>query len=314
MTLQLPIEQDKETGRYILRYDASLHSKSNCYMYVWNRLFLGLTTEHKDFKMEYGTAFHKALAHWYRGNHNPEQCIALAVAHYAPVTVPTSDWRSLAHLVNCLMQYFEHYGSGDTLVAGRIGTEYLVEKNFAYPFYRTDTTELLLCGTIDLKGECMNRHVICDHKTTSMSQNPTGYLAKADPSAQLLTYATINSLLFPTEPPIGVMLNGIFLNRTNKNVFQRSDLIEPTEWQLRHHKNALIGKAKEIISRFESVLASKPGEDPAELFPPNFTCCSAEYGMCEFVPMCRCLDADSRAAIASSNFVSKKYDPLQFQT
>lgn len=311
MTLSdLVIERDKESGLYILRYDASLHINADCKQYVWNRLLNGYTTEHKDFKMEYGTAGHHALAHWYRGNHNQQECLALAMKHYAGVIVPEDDWRSMAHLVNCLMQYFAAHEHNDQLSAEKIGDQWLVEKNFALPFYRTPRCEVLLSGTMDIRGLYIQRRVVADHKFTAMANKPGMYLRKASLSPQLMTYVLANKMMFSEQETIGAILNVIFLLKSNKNFFQRSEIVEFSDWQLKYHHDKLLTSVKEIVASFEKVLDGGVVDDN---FKPNFTQCSKEYGMCEFSALCQQQCESDRNVIAETSFVRKVYDPLKFQ-
>ena len=99
-------------------------------------------------KMEYGTAYHKALEEFYTSG---DTTLALnrALEHYSnpEIVVPETDWRTSGHLATCLTQYFEHYAETDGLKGERHMGEPLLERKFAYPFYTNGTVDVLLCGT-----------------------------------------------------------------------------------------------------------------------------------------------------------------------
>lgn len=306
--MTLTIRQDPTTMRYVLMYNASLHKDSNCLRKVWFTAFEGLTQEAKDFKMEYGTAYHKAMKVHYSGG-TDEEAVQAAIEHYSNVEAG-DDWRSLGHLVACLTQYFNYYKT-DLLRADVAGDgKHFLELTFAVPFHQTSLVDVLLCGTIDMRGRYMGQRVIVDHKTTSLSQVDS-YLASYRCSPQLMMYKFIHEKLFPGEP-VQCLINGIFLNRTSKNSFKRSDIINFTTNQMQNFELHLLKRIKAVVESFEKYLEVGKGLEFG-MFTPNYTCCEEKFGSCQFLPLCLAETEGDAESLKSANFVNRVYDPLAFQ-
>lgn len=305
MNLPFVIEKDPTTGTYILRFDASLYMQSNCLRYVKHRLFHGLSSERKDFKMEYGTAFHKALAKHYSGG-STQDVVTAAVNHYALVDVPDGDFRNSAHLVNCLLQYIEFHRGKDLLQPIKVADEWLLEIPFALCLYKTNRVEVLLSGTMDMIANYLGQRVVTDHKTTSLTQ-VDNYLNSYSMSPQLMTYVYAYKRKFPDQG-ISALINGIFLNKTNKNTFKRSDVISFSDTTLKKYENHLLRTVAEIVKDFESFL-----DGNTEAFPCNFTCCEKKFGSCEYLPICLQDNEGDAESIATQQFSQRTYNPLLFQ-
>jgi len=316
--------QRTKSGKYIIKYDASLYKKSNCKRYVWFKLLRGLVQGEgqRDFKIEYGTAFHKALALWYSDIHaSIEQCTQVAFDHYGQpdIFIPDDDYRSLSHLVNCFMQYVDYYKKeGETLSPLIRNGKPVLEVSFAYPYYSTPLVDVLLCGTIDFRGLFGNSiPVIVDHKTTS-SYYAQQFLDSYCISPQLMMYKMIWEMLFPAED-VQCMVNGIFLRKSNKNEFRRSLPIEFPPSVMKHFKNKLHKTIVYIVEGFSRYLASriqgKLGQDIVDdFFIPNYTECDGKFGLCEYLPLCLADGSDDGIeGIVENHYQLKTYDPSQFQ-
>lgn len=313
--MTLLVEQTP-SGKYILRYNASLLKESNCLRKVWFILFRGLVPSDgdRDFKMDYGTAFHKALRHYYAGG-SLDQCIKQAFDYYSKSTIPESDWRSTSHLINCIMQYAAHWKrAGDLLVPDMAPNgEPMLEISFQYPFYSTPTTDVLLSGTIDFKGTYANAFkVIVDHKATSLLQKEI-YLNSYVQSPQLMTYKMIYEMLFPGEQ-VQCLINGIFLKSSNKNDFMRSQLIDFTAHQITQHRDHLYDTVRVVVDKFEEWLHTKTDKEVNRLFRENYTCCDQKYGMCQYLPICMASTSEDQEGIIETSYAKRIYDPSKFQS
>jgi len=316
MTLQqLPIIRDAKTGRYIIKYDASAHLDSNCLRKMWYRIFRGIRHGDKDYKMEYGTAFHKAMVVHYSGG-TLEQCIDVAFQHYTQpdIFVPDNEWRSSAHLVLCINQYIAHYKKNGDMLSPSLDKEGkpILEKKLSYPYYKTERVEFLLEGTIDFKGKwCSQYDVIADHKTTAITQKES-YLNGYTLSPQLMMYKFIHDQLFGGN--IACMINGVFLNRSGKNSFHRSELFTFSDEQMDNFKYQLNIKVMQLVKLFETLLDENNIVELNSLFYPNYTCCDEKYGMCEYAMLCRMPSAQDREFLIQNEYNIKTYNPLDFQT
>jgi len=310
MNLPFTLQQDPATKRYILRFNASLYKESNCLRKVYYRAVEGLTQEGKDFKMEYGTAFHKALRLRYDGGDLQAQC-KVALDHYMSVDCG-EDWRSSAHLLNCITQYDIAYKADMVQPLTLPDGTRALEITFSIPFYRNKWIEVLLCGTIDMIGRYLGQVVIVDHKTTSLSQADS-YLASYRTSPQLMVYELACGIILPNVVQ-GSVINGIFLSKTNKNTFKRSEVISFSDSQKRRFEIGLRGRIALIADNLaKHIDNSATQESLDELLNCNYTCCEETLGQCSFVGLCACDSEADATSLKSLNFVNRIYDPLTFQ-
>ena len=300
----LNLEKTKE-GKYIMKIDASLIKESACERKLWYMLFRGLRKRNSNHKMEYGTAVHKALESYYTDN-DKDKAINAAIDHYADVLVPDKDFRDLAHLVNLLTQYFKV----DTGLEVKRDPEPLLEMRFAYPYRQTEKLDVLFCGTIDFVGTYFGRPVIVDHKSTA-AYNTSSYFAAYKVSPQLMFYNMIWNTMFP-EDYIGCMINGIFLGRSNKNKFERSEIFEFSKDRLTKFKAYVDDLVDRLVAKFDEH-SDDLDKEPESIFLSNFASCETRFGLCSFSPLCTANNKDDRQSIIEMDYVRKVYDPLQFQ-
>lgn len=308
--MNINLQQDPATGKYILYFDASLYKSSACLRRVYYTLFRGLRREGKDFKMEFGTATHRFLQAWY-GGRPVEDCLKLATDYYAPIPVPDSDFRHIGQLVNVCMGYHKQYGGGADMLKP-VSPEAL-ECKFAYPLYFTPRVEVLLCGTIDMIGVLNGRKVIVDHKTTSI-MGTESYLNSYQLSPQLMVYKLIYQKLFGQTDDIGCLINGIFISKSGKTKFERSMIFEYTSKQIHNLEFHVMETVKNIVKGFELLLDNPDMKDVGDVaFPNAYTCCTEQWGMCQFNHICLMDSDDDKESIISNEFVSRTYEPLNFQ-
>lgn len=299
-------------GRYIVKMDASLYTQTACPRRLWYMGGRGLRYEGKSHKMEYGTAFHKALQEYYT-TYDKKRSIDIAIEHYTQrlIQIPDNDFRDVGHLIATLYQYFKEYETIDGLKPVVVDDGPLLEQRFAIPYY-TDgkLIDVVLCGTVDMIGTFNGIPVIVDHKTTALMQVEK-YLDSYQTSPQMMFYTMIYEQLFPDENR-GVVINGIFLSRTGKNKFQRSTIITFPQHVLDEFKAHLTTVVKSFVRRLHSVIIH--GANPEDEFLPNFNCCQTKFGECSFSPVCATPRRGDRETLVKSLFTTDNtYDPLQFQ-
>ena len=304
----LSLEKTEE-GKFIVKIDASLIKESSCERRLWYMLCRGLRKRNSNHKMEYGTAVHKALESFYSDGEK-EKAVNTAIDHYADILVPDKDFRDLAHLVNQLNQYFNQ----DTGLEVRKDPDPLLEMRFAYPYKQTEDLDILFCGTIDFVGTYFGRPVIVDHKSTA-AYSPAAYFASYKVSPQLMFYNLIWNKLFPEEA-VGCMINGLFLGRSNKNKFERSEIYEFSRDRLEKFKAYIDDMVNRLIVRLRTLKVRDKwaeGLEAEDVFLSNFSCCETRFGLCSFTPLCTANSANDRESIVNMDYVNKVYDPLQFQ-
>lgn len=301
------LEQDKTTGRYVMRVDSSLYRETDCLRYVFFKLIQGLTQPSGGSKnpvMEYGTAGHKFLQARYDGKSFEEQ-LSVAHKHFSDpaIAVTDNEWRNIGHLTNTLVAYDLFYRTNGDLLSATS-----TELRFAFPFFKTSRVEVVLCGTIDLVGLFNKQPVIADHKFTS-AWSVYEYLAEYDLSPQLMIYKWIYDKMFGTN--VGCMINGIFIGKAKPVKFQRSDIITFSEAQMANLEAHLTSKVATIVEMFEKYL------DGQLTFPPNYCACIKRYGEkaspCAYTMLCKQPSVEDGLSIADSMFVKKAYDPMTHQ-
>ena len=299
-------------GRYIVKIDASLYTQSACPRRMWYMGGRGLRYDGKSHKMEYGTAFHKALQEYYT-TFNTTKAVAVAVEHYAQpdIHIPDNDFRDIGHLIATLHQYFTEYEVIDGLRPVMDDDGPLLEQRFAIPYFTDgNLLDVVLCGTVDMIGTFNGINVIVDHKTTALMQVEK-YLDSYQNSPQMMFYSMIYKQLFPNEER-GVVINGIFLSRTGKNKFQRSTIITFPNHVLNEFAAHLHNVITDFANGLYAVIAD--GKDPEKEFLPNFNCCQTKFGECSFSPVCTTPRQDDRETLVTSLFTTTNtYDPLKFQ-
>ena len=299
-------------GRYIVKIDASLYTQSACPRRMWYMGGRGLRYDGKSHKMEYGTAFHKALQEYYT-TFNTTKAVAVAVEHYTQpdIHIPDNDFRDIGHLIATLHQYFKEYETIDGLRPVMDDDGPLLEQRFAIPYFTDgNLLDVVLCGTVDMIGTFNGINVIVDHKTTALMQVEK-YLDSYQNSPQMMFYSMIYKQLFPNEER-GVVINGIFLSRTGKNKFQRSTIITFPNHVLNEFASHLHNVITDFTNGLYAVIAD--GKDPEKEFLPNFNCCQTKFGECNFSPVCTTPRQDDRETLVTSLFTTTNtYDPLKFQ-
>ena len=298
------IKLEKAEDRYILRIDASAYKESACYLKFYYTTVRGLRSSYMNHKMEYGTAYHKALETFYATGDKAES-LNQALSHYSnpEIIIPDSDWRTAGHLANCITQYFETYDEGDGLKVERHEGKPLLEMKFGFPFYTNGFIDVIICGTIDFIGTYFGQNVICDHKSTAVTTIDR-YLDSYRMSTQIMLYTLVMRKLFP-DRNYQALINGIFLSRTGKNKFQRSPILDYSDTKLAYFEQHLT----QTIVKFVELLTKNLKEDK-NYFLPNFNCCETKFGMCKFVKICNA--GDFGEAVIENDFYSKPYNPLNF--
>ena len=307
------LERDTTTGRWIMRIDASLYKESECDYFVQQRLVNGRTplntdgSTTRDFKQEYGTAFHRGLQARALGRTFDEQ-LRLVADHYATVTVPDNEWRNIGHLVGNYVGYDGYWRTtGDMLIPRKHGGVVLAEKKFTYPLLRTEHVEVLLCGTIDLVADYMGSVVVVDHKTTA-AWDAVGYLAEYQLSVQLMIYVWVWRAL--TGEHAKAMINAVFLGKSARgNFYKRSPAITFSEQQLTAVHTRLMRRVNDWVARIERGATDEPWER-------NYCACAKHYGdkvfPCIYTMACsQHSDADA-AMVLDGYFTQRVYDPMEF--
>jgi len=298
------IKLEKADDRYILRIDASAYKESACDLKFYYTTVRGLRSSYMNHKMEYGTAYHKALETFYETGDRAE-AMNEGLTHYSnpEIIIPDSDWRTAGHLANCLTQYFDTYQDVDGLKVEKHEGKALLEMKFGFPFYTNGFIDVIICGTIDFIGTYFGQNVICDHKSTAIT-GVDRYLDTYRMSTQIMLYTLVMRKLFP-DRNYQAVINGIFLSRTGKNKFQRSAILDYSAEKLAYFEQHLT----QTIVKFVELLTKNIKEDK-NYFLPNFNCCETKFGMCKFVKICNA--GDFGEAVIENDFYTKLYNPLNF--
>lgn len=309
-------------GRQIIYIDASALKDFACRRkFYWNTIvgWKAKTNWGADYRMEYGTAFHKFLEDYY-SNKPVTNAIDRALKHYEPVNkcVPADDYRDLFHLEMSVTNYVktqprEH----DNLKANKGFTgEYLTEQKFSIPYkIINDKYVIVLCGTIDLIGMYNGIPCIADHKTTS--GNPRNYFDEYELGIQPMFYCYIDKLVNKRNDVLPFLINGIFLKKQTDKVItkggwdgalvQRSNLMFFSKDQMSMFEEWLGSCIAQIVTSLQATSSFSMENDP------ELSACKTPYGLCKYFKVCKMGDnVEHRNMILNSFYERKHYNPLLF--
>jgi hypothetical protein len=284
-----------------LLIDASSIKESDCLAKFNYMNIMGLRTKYPAYKMEYGTAGHNALEHWYKTK-DKNAAVKLALDYYSRTcpNIPENDFRTPAHLGFTLLNYFKTYENGDPFkpLINEAGVP-AVELAFKIPYKAYEKVDVVLCGKIDAIGYYGNTLVILDHKFTSIA-SPDKYFEQYRMSVQMMMYILGARLSGLVDYYLPVVIDGIFVNKSGAR-FQRSDFLDYREDQITEYKEWLNEKIDRIVAGIEGRAS----------FARNFTYCYASFGECPYYRICSVQEGYREGVIASLYNV-KKYDPETF--
>ena len=301
----LLLDTDPTSGRHTIYVNASAYKVTACPRRAFYTILAGLRDTGNQFKMEFGTAFHKFAAMYHNGG-NKAEGISLAVDHYVPFQ-ESADWRDLQYLIKTCKAYSDWHDSSRIYHPWKLPDgKFALEQKFAVPFYSTATADYILCGTVDMLAEhpCFGL-VLVDHKTTSV-RTKDSYLAEYRFSPQLLMYNMIMQKLGLKIK--GSLINGIFLGKSMPPVVQVSDLIEFSPQQIAEFEAGL----KSFVTKLDNaIVAYKANPGAIEIFRRDFTQCSAgKFGLCPFSALCTQDTQTDVDNLATGMFKRQIYNPL----
>lgn len=301
----------------IIHLDASLLKQNSCIRRIALRSFDQWTKADQSMtKAEYGTAFHKALAIWYRDPNDLELAIKTAIDHYTPFELQTADndFRTCLHLDLSLRAYFKHY-EHDSLspyptsnaVDGK--PQKLIEVKFSWPAFSTDTHEFVYSGTIDMVADYAGVKCLVDHKTTALSQRAL-FFEKFNFDVQPMFYAYMYRMISGENFYRPFIVNGIFIKQVTKKSktfdgvdFERSQLIEYSDEQMTIFEDWLKAICWRLQNTSPNVLRNCY----------DFASCQQTWGLCEFFSVCSAPNKQTQDQILNTKFKRAYYDPTKFQ-
>lgn len=315
------IAAEEASGRQIIFIDASSLKDTGCLRKFYWSCIRGYKqaeeTRGYDLKMEYGTAYHLFLQHWYLGK-SLQDCVSAAAIYYDKIlslvgTVALEseyEFRTMSHLLLALKKYAEYYPRGPQ--DGLIATA--TEQKFAFPYWRNDKFTIFLAGTIDLVGSYHGIPVVADHKTTA-SYIIKNYFDQYELNIQTIFYSWIWNHLNGGEGDKfrAALINGIFIKKPTQIAskkgefdgvkFERSKPFEYTAEQMTQFKLWFDSKL-EIIKGWCN--GTRFLQDEFEL-----AFCKTPFGLCKFFHVCKS-PPSSQQMILNNSFVATRYNPLTF--
>lgn len=278
---------------------------------VRNILVKALRSKEKQYKMEYGSAFHKFAPVWHTEG-NLAKGISLAVKYYMnpEIHIPEGDFRNVAHLINTCTFYSKKYPFGKdpiTVLRNAVTKEFCVEHKFRFPFLVIDGIEFIICGTIDMLGLYFGEPCVIDHKSTA-AWNQREYLEGYQLNSQLKMYKYVCSRLAEMFPAtfgsfknVGCMINGIFISDKGA-LFQRSRVFDYSEDEMQEFLENL----KEFCRRIAVCYRSN-------VWRRNDTSCQGQFGPCDFLQACSAPDEECEGLYLEEGFTAGEfYNPMMF--
>lgn len=306
--------KDLQTNKQIFMLDISLIKDSDCLRKIQHIHEDGLYSTYAQYKMDYGTAIHKFIAHWESGK-TVSDSLQLAMNWFLQkcADVPVGDFRTFDHMVETCKAYTRRYGEGrDIIKPKRLNGQLCIELPFAYPWKSTPYYDIILCGTVDKIGTIDGRSCLVDHKVTALWKKDDFFTSfELDP--QLCFYSYMTKLLGLSEDFMPGIVDGIFIKKpTEKTKNKVTGKLEVnTEWNgVSFERSPLIEFSNEHMLEFREWLDYKITQiEQAYLtqkWGKNFNCCSDVFGMCQFSNLCL-------GRVPKEMFKVREYNPLKFQ-
>ncbi len=291
-------------NKRLIRLDSSSLEHWNCprkFQFV-NRL--GLIPKLGSAPLDWGQALHRGIALWSRGN-MPSEAIDDALEHYNKKMCVKIPPRTPHNLQVCLQEYFEEYANDQWVPLNAGDGKLAVELPFALPLLATETTDVLLCGTID--SVVMNRDTsqlaFKDIKHSSTTK-PDSHLEEqlGRPQFHIYTWALHHEgLRRPDGGYLPVIVDAVYIDKKYDGArFRRTAPTILEDW--------VVERTMEYVRSVARILAELPDE---ELWPHNYNACHGKYSKCDFVNVCQ-LPKGQQPIVIDMMFGKRDYNPATF--
>ena len=314
------IPRDPDTGKYIVRIDATSTRYSVCFRKFWLNTLCGYRTPLMANDIEFGLAFHIFMKELETSNGALAPSLEKAQDYFStkPQFVkPNKTHLTREYLAEVCVKYATEVYSKDSLKTVKISDQPLVEHNFAIPVAITDYAEYILCGTIDRIVRAGDSIALLDYKTTGQyAKRAVNFFLEKELSNQLLTYTIALRLLaseyldtelgelFKHSPKC--LIEGIFIPSGVTIEFKRSRFISFTDEQL----DEWMWSLNLLIKKIDAVFSGLGKIDREGMFNGS---CTEKFGdLCPFFNACAAPDDRAGAYILNKGFISIPYDPLNF--
>jgi hypothetical protein len=277
--------------------------------------------------LAFGSAFHIALDHIYRGGYGQADLgIAKAMEYLSANSSPNPDeWRTPALLQDSIQAYVKEYSKDDAIVPLRLEGKPMVEIPFSLvlgeipldqtlPFKTSELTDeaddsplyidkliILWSGRIDIAGNYGDNDVyVIDHKTTSIG-GPQ-FFADFYLSQQMVGYNWALRNILPTHKIVGTVVNAIIQRkptRTGKGLeFSRQTYFHQ-DWHVSEWESDVMSE----VSRFVYSLCENS-------FPKATKWCFGKYGRCPYHEVCTLPPAQRKFMLDSREYINVTWSPL----
>jgi len=322
----------------IIKLDASALIQSACMLRLKRIIIDGYTDKLPYNDLMYGKAFHKFVALMAMDENKFGDNIheALKVLSEPMQIRDRKGHLNQEHLIKTCTDFWIWYKDKVQSSILVINGKAAVEIDFAIPYYEDDNFIVLLVGTIDkIEKISSGIFIIGDYKTHSLWSSATKngstsyrdneikeFFKKFELSTQLHFYLFCLLLelrknhgsplaqLIGTSP-IGVCIDGVFLNSKEPTIFKRSDIWIPKEDRIREFRLLLDDKIKTFIDaqKASSVQGSHRTFIKEGLI--NGACNDGKF-QCRFYNACAAQDDIAEQMVLQYDFIKREYDPLQF--
>lgn len=314
-------------------FDASSLKQIACFRRFYNIVVQGLKAkESKDYKMAYGSAFHKFLENYYLCR-PIKDCINIAADYYRPynANVPAHprEFHTSGHLIKSCHEYIKQFPRvsleneeiaihpDDFQPHIDTNNRDTIEYKFSIKVYETDKYELILSGTIDLVCEYGGyKLILVDHKTTSTSiEYAENYFDEYALDIQTMLYSKVykeglNLAYYPS-----IIINGIFKKKPTQKA-EKENIFDGVAFK-RSAPISYSAEQMEIFNEwYNAMLADIKFSLDADFKYAynnyNLAACQQAYGPCAFINVCK-LPNNLQAGALEARFYKKEYNPLEFR-
>lgn len=309
------------TTKRIVLIDASSLKLSACKLQLKLTVIDGYRHAINYNDIEFGSAFHTCAKTTALSEGNIGFGIIDALTYWRNTKMKVKEKKKYldeSFLVKTCQRWYEEMWLGDTWLPIKDSSgKALVEYRFHHPFWQTELTEVLLCGTIDKICRHQTQPILAigDYKTTSLYDEKE-FFASYLLSPQLFFYSRAikkevelageNNVLFPfKKTDLYNFIDGIFLKgKDTPTVFKRSEMVKVNNDKLDIFEMLLEKEVKEFVETLESNNALPTGMINGA--------CETKFGKCNYFNYCTANNSNDKEMILRQYFIQRKYNPAEF--
>lgn len=292
--------------------NSALNTWMECRRKYFHRHELALTTEEEALPLAYGSAWHEAMYHYYRGD-SLDDCLKAFIMRCCrpgssiPKELDISEGSEQQYSIEWGMHLLQNYFKNHPRETEQFITETDPEGNpYLELGFAIDIANAgIFVGRIDriARNKDTGRLWVIDYKTTKMKLSKT-YTSQFNPNNQVTSYC------WALQELTGELPEGFLVDVTRVYQFKSMspDLSElfvkvPTM----RNQNQIDWRKKEVAETIKDIKSAR--ERGIHAYYKNAPNACTMWGGCMFLPICKANDAGTAQMIAHANYKQEVWHP-----